>query len=49
LDQAEALISHWLCEEPADDSDQFIAQLKKAYWLETRHYEALAKLMGAKK
>lgn len=49
LDQANALIRHWLGTPPAEDLDTFIIQSKQARWLEERHYDALAKMWGVKK
>lgn len=48
LDQAEALVHHWLGQAPAEDWDEFALQTKQALWLEERRNTFLAKVLGAK-
>lgn len=44
--QHEALIRHWLHQEPADAAGAFVAQAAQALWLEKRHYESLGRVLG---
>jgi hypothetical protein len=44
-----SLVSLWLGEEPAGDLDDFADQAARAYWLEERFFNNLARILGAKK
>lgn len=49
LDEADALIRHWLHEKPAQDFDDFLRQTKQARCLEARYFDAMATVFGSKK
>ena len=49
MDQADALIGHWLHTEPEEDLEAWAAQVAQAAWLEIRYFEALGKLIHGKK
>jgi len=46
MDQWEAMISHWLGQEAAEDLETFAAQVARAEWLEKRNLETLQHVMG---
>ncbi|WP_175470069.1 hypothetical protein [Desulfoluna spongiiphila] len=46
MDQWEAMISHWLGQEAAEDLETFAGQVARAEWLEKRHLESLQRLIG---
>lgn len=46
MGQWEAMISHWLGEDAADDQESFALQVAKAEWLEKRHFEFMGQVMG---
>lgn len=46
MGQWEAMISHWLGQEAADDLEAFAGQVARAEWLEKRHLETLQRVMG---
>lgn len=44
--QHEAMIRHWLHQEPAGSAEAFAVQAASALWLEKRHYESLGRALG---
>ena len=49
MDQADALIGHWLHTEPEEDLEAWAAQVAQAVWMEQRYFETLSQAIHGKK